>query len=110
MQPTKPKTTKQASNPAMNLTSAQLNNMSEALLLRFSIDFHQLNNPNLKSLEAVSSDLGFTPQAVTNYIAGKGSIGFPGLIKLYKITNFELIPEWIEEQLRGIKPKGEKQL
>lgn len=105
MQPTKPKTTKQVSNPAMNLTSAQLNNMSEALLLRFSIDFHQLNNPNLKSLEAVSSDLGFTPQAVTNYIAGKGSIGLSGLVKLFIVTNCELIPLWIEIQTKEISSR-----
>ena len=105
MQTTNPNTNNNPILPFMTLSPSQLRNMSESMLLRFSIDYHQLNNPNLKSLEAVSSDLGFTPQAVSNYIAGKGSIGLSGLVKLFIVTNCELIPLWIEIQTKEISSR-----
>lgn len=82
----------------MQFSRDQLANMGEDLLLRFVIDFYQLAHPELKALDVLANEVGFTPQAFSNYLAGRGAIGLRSLVHLYRVTSCDLIPDWIRVQ------------
>lgn len=86
------------SNEMLNFTREQLTAMPESMLLRFAIDFYQLNHPAEKAMDAVAYELGITTQAINNYLSGKGHVGHVALIRLHYMTGCKLIPDWMEAQ------------
>jgi hypothetical protein len=79
----------------MVFSEKQIEHMSESMLLRFIVDWHQLEHPELNSLQALAIDLHSNIATLSNYLAGKGQIGFIQLVKLYEVTKCELIIRWM---------------
>lgn len=82
-------------HPIMMFDKKQLQEMDEAMMLKFVALWYEFETKNQKAVWAMASFVKISPQAMKNYLKGKGHLGLEQLLNLYELTNCELVYEWM---------------